>query len=91
VWVRVLGLCYPFGTLLVILGTANHFIIDAVFGALVVAAAFVLQWLLSGHGAYTPPLDAPDFGLSDPPLRARHVVSRRGVAVPRRLDQAEGP
>jgi hypothetical protein len=60
-WVRALGLVYPVFTLLVIVGTANHFIIDAVVGALVVGAGFLIQWLLSGHGAFTPPLDAPDF------------------------------
>jgi len=64
-WVRVLGLAYPFGTLVVIVGTANHYIIDAVGGAVVVAFAFGVQWLLSGHGAFTPPIDAPDFGLAD--------------------------
>jgi PAP2 superfamily len=70
-WVRLLGLLYPWLTLLVIVGTANHFIIDAVGGAIVVAAGFGVQWLLSGRGAFTPPIDAPDFGLPDPPLPGR--------------------
>jgi hypothetical protein len=65
-WVRALGLIYPFFTLMVIIGTANHYIIDAVAGAVVVGAAFAIQWLLAGHGAYTPPVDAPDFGLAGP-------------------------
>ena len=65
-WVRALGLVYPVFTLTVIVGTANHYIIDAVAGAVVVAAAYGVQWLLSGHGAYTPPVDAPDFGLAGP-------------------------
>ena len=64
----MLGLLYPVFTLLVIIGTANHYIIDAVGGALIVALAFGIQAVLSGHGAYTPPYDAPDFGLPDPPL-----------------------
>ncbi len=67
-WVRLLGLLYPFFTLLVIVGTANHYIIDAVGGVAIVALAFGIQALLSGHGAYTPPWDAPDFGRPDPPL-----------------------
>ena len=67
-WVRVLGLLYPVFTLIVILGTANHYILDAVGGAAIVALAFGVQALLSGHGAYTPPYDAPDFGKPDPPL-----------------------
>ncbi|MEO6886826.1 MAG: phosphatase PAP2 family protein [Jatrophihabitantaceae bacterium] len=64
-WARILGLAYPVGTLLVIVGTANHFIIDAVAGAVVVGAGFAIQRLLSGHGAFTSPVDAPDFGLPD--------------------------
>ena len=70
-WVRVLGLLYPVGTLLVIVGTANHFVIDAVGGALVLGVGFAIQWLLSGHGAFTPPLDAPDFSLTEATEEAR--------------------
>jgi hypothetical protein len=64
-WVRILGLVYPVGTLLVIVGTANHFVIDAVGGVVIVLAGFGIQWLLSGHGAFTPPLGAPDFSMSE--------------------------
>ncbi|GAB2460456.1 phosphatase PAP2 family protein [Jatrophihabitans fulvus] len=67
-WVRVLGAVYPLGTLVVIVGTANHFLLDAVGGAVVVAAGFGVQFLLSGRGAFTAPVDAPDFGRPDPPL-----------------------
>jgi hypothetical protein len=67
-WMRTLGLLYPVGTFVVIVGTANHFILDAVGGALVLMLAFGIQWLLSGHGAFEAPLDAPDFGLPDPEL-----------------------
>jgi len=58
-WVRIAALTYPIFTLLVIVGTANHFILDAVGGAVTITLAFGVQWLLSGHGAYTPPVDAP--------------------------------
>lgn len=68
VWARALGLLYPVFTLMVIIGTANHYLVDALGGALVVALAFGIQAVLSGHGAYTPPYDAPDFGKPDPPL-----------------------
>lgn len=54
-WVRILGLVYPFGTLVAILGTANHFLFDAIGGAVLLAVGFGLQYLLSGHGAYTAP------------------------------------
>ena len=58
-WVRIAALTYPVFTLIVIVGTANHFILDAVGGAVIIALGFGVQWLLSGHGAYTPPADAP--------------------------------
>jgi PAP2 superfamily len=71
-WVRILGLAHPAVTLVVIVGTANHFILDAVVGALLLMLAFGFQWLLSGHGAFVAPVDAPDFGLPDPRLPSLH-------------------
>lgn len=72
-WVRWLGVAYPVVTLVVIVGTANHFIIDAAGGIAVVLIGFAAQWLLSARGAFTPPIDAPDFGMPDPPLpRLQH-------------------
>jgi PAP2 superfamily protein len=67
-WVRIAGLVYPFLTLCVIVGTANHFVLDAVGGVVVLGGGFVIQWLLSGHGAFEPPVDAPDFGMPERPL-----------------------
>jgi PAP2 superfamily len=55
-WVRVLGALYPLATLFVILGTANHYVLDAVGGAAALAAAIVTQRLASGRAAY---LDLP--------------------------------
>jgi hypothetical protein len=51
-WVRALGAVYPCTTLLVILGTANHFLLDAVAGGLALAVGFTFQRLVSGRGAY---------------------------------------
>lgn len=51
-WVRVLGALYPFVTLAVIVATANHFVLDAVGGAVVLAAGFGIQRLLSGRPAF---------------------------------------
>lgn len=59
-WLRILALLYPVATLLVIVGTANHFILDAVGGLVVVAAGFGVQWLMSGHAAHVPAEDEPD-------------------------------
>ncbi len=71
-WVRLLGLAHPAATLVVIVGTANHFILDAAGGVLILLLAFGFQWLLSGHGAFVAPIDAPDFGLPDRALPSRH-------------------
>jgi hypothetical protein len=54
-WVRLLGLLYPAGTFVVIIGTANHFVLDAVGGAAILGVCFGFQYLLSGHGTYTDP------------------------------------
>jgi hypothetical protein len=62
-WLRILGLLYPIATLLVIVGTANHFILDAVGGLVVVAAGFGVQWLMSGHPAHVPAQDEPEGAL----------------------------
>jgi hypothetical protein len=51
-WVRALGAAYPWLTLLVIVGTANHFIIDAVGGLLVFLAGCGIQYLMSGRSAF---------------------------------------
>ena len=67
-WVRILGILYPLATITVIMGTANHFILDAVGGIIVLAIGFGIQALFSGHGAFVAPFDAPDVGLPDPPL-----------------------
>jgi hypothetical protein len=82
-WVRILGLAHPAATLIVIVGTANHFILDAVVGALLLMVAFGFQWLMSGHGAFVAPFDAPDFGLPDPELPHLHHRTGSGSAVPR--------
>jgi hypothetical protein len=41
-WVRVLAIAYPFLTLFAIVVTANHYILDAVGGAVVLAVGYVL-------------------------------------------------
>ncbi|MGW2187485.1 bifunctional glycosyltransferase 87/phosphatase PAP2 family protein [Streptomyces sp. NPDC001719] len=49
-WMRWLGMLYPLMTLSVIVGTANHYLLDAVGGALVVTAGFAVQYVLTGPG-----------------------------------------
>lgn len=51
-WVRVLGALYPVTTLLVILGTGNHFVLDAAGGVVTLLIAIVLQRVLFGRPAF---------------------------------------
>ncbi|WP_328544848.1 bifunctional glycosyltransferase 87/phosphatase PAP2 family protein [Streptomyces europaeiscabiei] len=48
VWMKVLGLLHPFFTVLAIVATGNHWILDAVGGAAVVGVGFGLTYLLTG-------------------------------------------
>lgn len=72
-WIRVLGVCYPLVTTVVILSTANHFIADAVAGAVTLAIGFLIQRLLTGRPAY-PPLR---------PFRDSQGKIRRPAVAPR--------
>lgn len=62
VWAKVLGILYPLLTTAVIVGTANHYVLDALGGAAIVSAGFGLQYLLLGVGRRpheeAPPLSA---------------------------------
>jgi hypothetical protein len=62
-WLRWLGIAYPVLTLVVIMATANHFILDAVGGAAALALGFAAQRALSGEPAV-------DQAATQPPLTA---------------------
>ncbi|WP_367323499.1 bifunctional glycosyltransferase 87/phosphatase PAP2 family protein [Streptomyces sp. HUAS ZL42] len=47
-WMKALGLLHPFFTLSAIVATGNHWVLDAVGGAAVVAAGFGLTFALQG-------------------------------------------
>ncbi len=67
--VRVLALLYPLLTLAVIIATANHFILDAVGGAVALALAFAVQRLVSGRTVFALPAPVPASAASPPRLR----------------------
>jgi len=50
-WMKALGLLHPFFTVSAIVATANHWVLDAVGGAIVVGAGFGLTYLLQGPRA----------------------------------------
>lgn len=59
-WVKALAVAYPIGTLLVIVGTANHYVLDAVGGLAALAGGFAVQRLLTRAGPFIPePPPAP--------------------------------
>ncbi|MQY11156.1 hypothetical protein SRB5_12700 [Streptomyces sp. RB5] len=55
VWARVLGALYPVATLFVIVGTANHFWMDAVGGMVCLAFGFGVSYLWYGASAFRLP------------------------------------
>ncbi|WP_078856077.1 bifunctional glycosyltransferase 87/phosphatase PAP2 family protein [Streptomyces sp. NRRL F-5065] len=53
VWTKALGLLHPLFTVSAIVATGNHWVLDAVGGALVVGGGFGLTYLLQGPRART--------------------------------------
>jgi len=47
VWVKALALTYPAIVFITIVGTANHFVLDALAGGVVLTAAFVITWVIT--------------------------------------------
>jgi hypothetical protein len=64
-WVKALGIAYPFCTFVVIIGTANHYVLDAVFGLVTLALGFLVQRLLQGRPVF-PPAPVPGGGAAVP-------------------------
>ncbi|MEO8852093.1 MAG: phosphatase PAP2 family protein [Allobranchiibius sp.] len=58
--VRIAALTYPLMTFIVVIGTANHFALDGVAGAAVLALAYGLHRSLFGRSAYEPAPLKPD-------------------------------
>ncbi|NUP32795.1 MAG: DUF2029 domain-containing protein [Streptomycetaceae bacterium] len=54
-WMRAAGLLYPLTTTFVVMSTANHYILDAVGGAVVISIGFVVQFVLTGRSAFAGP------------------------------------
>ncbi len=63
-WQRWLGLLYPLCTFFVVVGTANHFVLDGVAGAMVLGAAFGIHRVLFGRPAFAPALTRDELVLA---------------------------
>ncbi|WP_374215099.1 bifunctional glycosyltransferase 87/phosphatase PAP2 family protein [Streptomyces longispororuber] len=53
-WVKALGLVHPLCTVSAIVATGNHWVLDAVGGATVVALGFLVTYVLQGPRVRTP-------------------------------------
>ncbi|WP_329018081.1 bifunctional glycosyltransferase 87/phosphatase PAP2 family protein [Streptomyces sp. NBC_00690] len=83
-WMKLLGLIHPFITLCVIVGTANHWILDAVGGAVVVGIGFALTYVLSGRRKLLPgvPVVLPSAREPEPERVSVPVARGRASAAP---------
>ncbi|WP_307865653.1 bifunctional glycosyltransferase 87/phosphatase PAP2 family protein [Streptomyces montanisoli] len=81
VWMKLLALLDPLFTVSAIIATANHWVLDAVGGATVVAAGFGLMYLLGGPRrllpAAAPASASGDLAPNlDPPPSSRAIAAR---------------
>ncbi|MET9615786.1 phosphatase PAP2 family protein [Kitasatospora indigofera] len=82
-WARVPAVLYPVATLLVVLGTANHWLLDGVAGAFLLAAGCLVQYVLTGRRLVDPdpapgPPGRPRSGWHPGPDRRRATAEGRG-------------
>ncbi|MFC7266622.1 bifunctional glycosyltransferase 87/phosphatase PAP2 family protein [Streptomyces lutosisoli] len=63
-WMKALGLLHPLFTVSAIVATGNHWVLDAVGGAVVVSAGFGLTHLLQGPRPRTPAKPVQDGAVS---------------------------
>ncbi|MBL3668295.1 phosphatase PAP2 family protein [Streptomyces sp. M2CJ-2] len=84
-WMRALGLLHPLFTAAAIVATGNHWILDAVGGALVVAAGFGLTYLFQGPRARTTVTPAPE--AEDAPAVPQQAVSPEQSERPERPER----
>jgi hypothetical protein len=78
-WVKLLGIAYPLATTIVVMATGNHYLLDAIAGAIIMGAGALLAAALPRR---TPKLRLPS-PVDDPleALRAGRPV-RTSAAVP---------
>jgi|GEM_PF-6649733 len=88
-WARIAAGHYPLWTLLVILGTANHYLLDAAGGALACLAGFGVARLINRGpvfpGRDTPP---PEMGGAAVPVPAAAAGGAEEEPVGRQTDHA---
>lgn len=75
-WLRALGALYPLMTTFVVMATANHYLLDAAGGVLVVAAGFAVQkWIVRvrnrGKAVAVEPVEPVEPGEPGEPVEPR--------------------
>jgi hypothetical protein len=91
-WIRVLAVAYPLVTFFVIVGTANHFVLDAAGGVVVLALGFGIQRVLTGRPAYGPTPAYPDRPKTGPqPVGPAAAARPDGGHDGRHVDEAQPP
>ncbi|MGW2084261.1 bifunctional glycosyltransferase 87/phosphatase PAP2 family protein [Streptomyces sp. NPDC001880] len=88
-WMKALGLLHPLFTVSAIIATANHWLLDAVGGAVVVALGFGLTHLLAGPRRLRQ-MTAPVAEPRDAPERPAPLPESRTTPEPRTTDAALG-
>jgi len=84
-WARIPAVVYPMVTLLVVLASANHWLLDAVGGVLVLAVGCVVQYLLTGRRLTDRDRPAVTFPGASPSATAEPEAEgtpQGGVATP---------
>lgn len=71
-WLRIIGVLYPICTFTVVVGTANHFILDGVAGAAILAVAFATQRILYGQSSFAPAATYEELTLTPEPEKPGH-------------------
>ncbi|MFB8771198.1 bifunctional glycosyltransferase 87/phosphatase PAP2 family protein [Streptomyces broussonetiae] len=76
-WMKALGLLHPFFTCAAIVATGNHWVLDAVGGALAVGAGFALAYALQGPRARPTPRggDGRNDGPASASTEGRYVAA----------------
>ncbi|MEU2250317.1 bifunctional glycosyltransferase 87/phosphatase PAP2 family protein [Streptomyces sp. NPDC019224] len=79
-WMKALGVLHPLFTVFAIVATANHWVLDAVGGAVVVALGFLIAHVLAGPRRLRGAPRAPDDGSREPERAAVRVADGEAVA-----------
>jgi hypothetical protein len=93
-WVRAVAWCHPALTVVVVLATANHFVLDAVGGLATAGLGFAVAWALSRvwpASVEEDPFVRRPRAASGPPVVLEHVLRSAGGIAHRPRQGADRP